>query len=221
MERQSLKDRIVFFLATKLGWLLILVLGKLTKIEYVGREHYLRLKKSGRPFVICIWHGRMLLPVYLLRDENIYGLVSEHKDGEMIAQTVKKLGWKTVRGSSTRSGRKAALGLIKALRSGNIGCIIPDGPRGPRHEFKDGTLFIAQKTGAAIVALTFSSDRFYEFASWDRFRIWKPMSRSVVIFSKPVEVPEELTDAEFEKLRQQIQELMIEQQNTADAYFRK
>ena len=211
----------LLFLATRLGWLLILLLAKLTRIEYIGREHFQRLKESGRPFIVCFWHGQMLLPVYLLRNENVHAIVSEHQDGEIIAQTVQKLGFTTIRGSSTRGGRKAALGLIKALRNGNIGCIIPDGPRGPRYEFKAGTLFIAQKTGAPLLALTYSSNKFFELRSWDRFRIWKPFSRSVAIFSEPIEVPSVMSKAEFENYRQKIQQKMISQQEEADAFFRK
>lgn len=221
MEQQSLKDRIVFFLATKLGWLLILIFGKLTKIEYIGREHFLRLKESGRPFILSIWHGRILLPIYLHRKDGVNVIVSEHRDGEMIAQTIEKLGFTAIRGSSTRGGRKAALGLIKALRKQKVGCNIPDGPHGPRYEFKAGSIMVAQKAGAVLLPLTFSSDKYIELHSWDRFRIWKPFSRCVAIYSKPIEVPKDLSEAEFENVRLKTQEIMIQQLKNADAYFRK
>ncbi|MFQ5630026.1 MAG: lysophospholipid acyltransferase family protein [bacterium] len=221
MGQQSLKNRILFFLATKLGWLLIIFLAKLTRIKFIGRERFQRLKESGRPFIVCVWHGRMLLPVYLLRNENVHAIVSEHQDGEMIAQTAQKLGFTIIRGSSTRGGRKAALGLIRALKYGKIGCVVPDGPRGPRHEFKEGALFIAQRTGATLQVLTCSSNKFFELRSWDRFRIWKPFSRSVAIYSEPIEVPSTLSKAEFENLRLRIQETMISQHEEADAYFQK
>ena len=40
---RSFKQRLLFFLLTHLGWLVILILGRLTRIRYIGREHRDRL----------------------------------------------------------------------------------------------------------------------------------------------------------------------------------
>lgn len=219
MAKENLSKKIVFFLATRLGWLVILLLGKLTRTTYRGREHYDRLVNESTPFILCIWHGRLLLPVYIHRYQDMHVIVSEHRDGEMIAQTIQRLGFTPVRGSSTRGGRKAALGLIRALRQGKPCCNIPDGPNGPSQYFKPGTLQIAQKVGASLILMTYSADKFIEFRSWDRFRVWKPFSKSLAIFSEPVLVPADLSETELEQFRERIQQKMIEQQAEADAHF--
>ena len=221
MSRESLKQRILFFLATRLGWLFILFWGKLTRIEYIGREHYIWLKQHQKPFMFCIWHGRILLPIYVHRFEAIQAMVSEHRDGEMIAQTLERLGYRTVRGSSTRGARKATIQMIRLLKQGAVGAIMPDGPRGPRHRFKAGAAIIAQKAGAYLLLMTFASSRYIQFRSWDRFYLWKPFSRSVVIYSEPIRVPEALRDNELEAFVQQLERQMIEQEEQADAYFRQ
>lgn len=221
MAKQSVKNRLVFYFATRCGWLILLLLGKLTRITYRGREHYDRLVEEKKPFILCVWHGRLLLPVYIHRNQDMHVIVSEHRDGEMIAQTITRLGFTAIRGSSTRGGRKAALGLIRALKKGKPCCNIPDGPNGPRQYFKPGTLNIAQKTGAALILMTFSASKCIEFRSWDRFCVWKPFSKSLAIFSKPIPVPTFASEAEMEAFRQHIEKLMINQQNEADAHFQQ
>lgn len=220
MCRESLKQRLLFYLATRLGWLFILFWGKLTRIEYIGREHYIWLKRHNKPFIFCIWHGRILLPIYIHRFENIQAMVSEHRDGEMIAQTLQRLGYRTVRGSSTRGARKASIQMIRSLKKGAVAAIMPDGPRGPRHRFKAGAAVIAQKAGAYLLLMTFASSSHIQFRSWDRFYLWKPFSRSVVLYSEPIFVPPELEGDELDAFIRDIERRMIEQEMQADAHFR-
>ncbi len=221
MPKSKLMDRLIFFLATKLGWLFILFYGHLTRITYIGREHFLQLRESGKPFIICVWHGRILLPVFIHRRQNIQVMVSEHRDGEMIAQTIRKLGFGTIRGSSTRGGKRASRQMLEALRRGAAGAIMPDGPTGPRHVFKPGAISLASKSGAYLLLLTYASSRYVQFRSWDRFYLWKPFSRSVAIYSEPIAVPANLEGGAFEDFRLQMEQKMIEQERQADAYFRK
>jgi len=220
MLSKELKKRIIFELATKSGWLLVLFLGALTRTRWVGREHLEQLTKARRPTLICIWHGRILLPIYCLRKIQIHAMVSEHRDGEMLATTLKKLGYGTVRGSSTRGGSKAAIHLIRHLRAGGFGAIIPDGPKGPRYIFKKGALTIARKSGAVLLPVSFSADRTKTFRSWDRFKIWLPLANSILHIHPPVEVPPILSDEQLETFRLDMQEKMQNQIKTADAYFK-
>lgn len=219
MAGANLKDRLLFWLATRLGWLFIRLWGRLARLEVVGREHFDRLQREQRAFIICIWHGRILMPIFAHRNEGIVAMVSEHRDGEMIAQTLKRLGYGTVRGSSTRGGRKAAIAMLRELRQGVVAGLMPDGPRGPRHQFKRGALVLAQKSGAALLPMTFAAARCWQFRSWDRFTMWKPFSRVLLHYGEPVEVPLQLDEAGLEALRHRVEQIMIEQEKHADAYF--
>lgn len=221
MAKSALIDSLLFTLATRLGWRFILLWGKLTRIDFVGREHYEWLRTHRKPFIFCTWHGRILLPIYVHRYEGIQAMVSEHRDGEMIAQTVQKLGYGTIRGSSTRGARKATIQMIRKLRDGGAGAIMPDGPRGPRHRFKPGAVIIAQKAGAYLVPLTYASKRYICFNSWDRFYVWKPFTRSVVMYHEPIRVPPALDGEALDAFVRDIERRMIEQEQQADAYFRK
>ena len=147
-------------------------------------------------------------------------MVSEHADGEMIAQILLRLGWKLVRGSSTRGARKAAAGLIRRAKGGASVAITPDGPRGPRHKIKQGALKIASKSGAVVLPAAFSAARPIRFRSWDRFMLWWPFGKAIAVYGEPIVVPPALDDSAFQALRVQIEKRMIDLEHQADAYFR-
>lgn len=213
------KKKILFYLATKLGWLIILLLGKLSFIKIVGRHHLDQLREKKVPFIYVLWHGRILLPTYIHRGQGITGMASLNTDGEMIAQTVHKIGYQTVRGSSTRGGKEAFHNMVDVLNQGGHGAMFPDGPRGPRHYLKPGTLFIAQQAGAYLLPICFSAKRKIQFNSWDRFILPLPFSKSIVIYGPPINVPKDLSQEQLEQLRAKFQEDMIQLEKQADEYF--
>jgi len=216
------KKRVVFWLATRFGWLFILALGHLTRLRFVGREHYEWLRENKKPFIFCIWHGRILIPVFVHRRENVHAMVSLHTDGEMIAQTLHRLGVRTIRGSSTRGAQRATVEMIRALKRGIICAIMPDGPKGPRHVFKAGAITMAQKSGAYLLPFTFACSNAFRFRkSWDRFTLPLPFSKSAAIYGEPIAVPVDLEAAAFEDLRLKVESKMLELEKYAEGYFDK
>ena len=218
--KKKTKQNIVFTLISKFGWLLILLLGKLSFIKTTGRHYWKQLKQENARFIYIIWHGRILLPIYLHRYEGITAMVSLHADGEMIAQTLHRLGYKTVRGSSTRGGKEAFYEMVEILKNGGTGAIMPDGPRGPRHKFKSGAIYLAQLSDAFLLPFTFASKRKIQFNSWDRFNLITPFSRAIAIYGKPIKVPTNLSKKEMVKFRQKIEQIMIHYEHQADEYFK-
>jgi len=219
MAARSKKQQLLFWLASHFGWVLVLLWGRLTRTEIVGGNHLAALRAQGQPFLLCIWHGRIFLPMYLHRKDGLYAMVSQHRDGEMIARTLHKLGYQTVRGSSSHGGRQAFHAMVQALNRGASGAIMPDGPRGPRHYFKPGALRIAQRTGAYLLPFSFSADRAIRFKSWDRFMLWRPFSRTIAMYGRPIAVPQRLDKEQFETLRAFIEEHMIRMEEQTDSYF--
>jgi lysophospholipid acyltransferase (LPLAT)-like uncharacterized protein len=213
------KKRLLFWLATRLGWAVVILLGHLTRLRYHGREHLEKLRGGNRPFLYCLWHGKLLLPIFAHRHMNICAMVSIHSDGEMIAQTLHRLGYVTARGSSTRSGSRALIEMIRLLKQAGTGAVTPDGPTGPRHVLKPGVIQLAQRANAQILPLSFASSRAWIIKSWDRFTIPKPFSKSVICYGEPISVPRKLTAAEFETVRQEVEKKMLALEATADAYF--
>ena len=219
--KKKTKKKIIFYLATKLGWIVIKLLGKSCFIKREGWHYIDDLKKNNKRYLYVLWHGRIFIPIYLHRNEGINAMVSLHRDGEMIAHALHKLGYHTVRGSSTRGGNEAFHNMVASLKKGHVGTIIPDGPKGPRHKLKPGTIYIAQQSDAYLVPVSFSADKNFEFKSWDRFHLSFPFSKNVIIYGKPVKVSKESKPEELEKIRFQFEKEMITLEKTADEYFSK
>jgi len=126
-----------------------------------------------------------------------------------------------VRGSSTRGGKQAFHEMVNKLSQGSVGAIIPDGPTGPRHQFKPGTLYIAQQADAYLLPMTFSSNRNIVFKSWDKFMLPLPFSKNIILYGKPTRVPQNTSPRELVTIKNDFEEQMIKLEHQADEYFRK
>ncbi|MDZ7315354.1 MAG: lysophospholipid acyltransferase family protein [candidate division KSB1 bacterium] len=211
------KRELLRYLAGKIAWLIVLLWCRLGRIRIQNRRALDLALASGRPILYLVWHGRMILPLYVHRGQKIVAMVSEHGDGEVIARTTIRLGYRTVRGSSTRGGRKAFHDMLRHLKQGDHCTILPDGPQGPRMEMKPGAVMLAQRSGALVLPLTFAASRPIVFDSWDRFTLWKPFSRLLLLYGEPVTIPRTSTPEEFERERRRLEEAMNRLQEKADA----
>jgi lysophospholipid acyltransferase (LPLAT)-like uncharacterized protein len=217
----SFRKKVEFYLSTWMGWILILLLCKSCKIKVEGDEILHEFKKTKQPFLMAAWHGRIFVGAYFFRFWRFVALISQHWDGEMIARTVKRLGFETVRGSSTRGGKEAFHKMVDLLKSGRSGVIIPDGPKGPRHQIKNGVMFMALQANVPIIPFTFSAKSTIIFRSWDRFVIPKPFTKVLINIGSPIWVSDETSDKEFVNTKQHIESVMIKQEHSADAFFSK
>ena len=116
-----------------------------------GREGVDAYVKAQKPLVTCFWHDEMFSLMPIRKDWPLIAIVSQSKDGEYLAGVLEAIGMETARGSSSRGGIRALLTTAKRMRTGDIhGCITVDGPRGPRHQVKEGAIFLAHKTPAHL-----------------------------------------------------------------------
>lgn len=190
MDRTELK----FKLSGYFGRALLSSYFPLVRCVKTGAEHYEQFRKRGEPFIFVFWHGQLLPLVYHHRNQGIVVLVSDHKDGEYITRVIHRHGFETARGSSTRGGVKGLKGILRAAKAGKELAFTPDGPRGPRHEFKWGALVAAQLTGLPVIPIGVGVDRGWYLNSWDRFMIPKPFSTLKIRYGAPRWVPREAED---------------------------
>lgn len=160
---------------------------------------------AGAPAIYVVWHARLLLLPYLYRGRGLRALVSRSEDGSMISNLVRRFGFVTVRGSSSRGGAEGLRYLARAIREGHSVVLVPDGPRGPREVLKAGVVVLARLTGAPVVPLALAATSEWRARSWDEFRIPKPFSRCVVRFGEPVFVPRDAVGAGEETARKEIE----------------
>ncbi len=213
-----------------------LLVPRLIRIAYLVLAASIRWQWQGTPYsnarpercIYAFWHARMLLMPYPFRSTlhglrhrhrrfHGYMLISEHRDGGFIADTMHLLGIRTVRGSSTRGGARAMLRMIRAVREEacNLG-ITPDGPKGPREKVKKGSVQLAMKTGLPIVPVCYAASRCWRLGSWDRFYVPKPFSRGVFVFGEPIRIRE---GEEMARALARVQAGMDATQRLADTFF--
>ncbi|MCL5019557.1 MAG: lysophospholipid acyltransferase family protein, partial [Patescibacteria group bacterium] len=166
---------------------IVIRLLKLTlRIEIEGKEYVEDAKRQGKGIIYVFWHGQMLVPMMVHTGLGVPVMVSKHADGELIAYVLRFLGYSLVRGSSTRGGRKALIEMTHLLRDNREVAITPDGPSGPHHECKTGTVILAAHTGTPIIPVTAIASHFFLLKSWDRFQFVLPWSRCVLQYGAPL-----------------------------------
>lgn len=146
------------------------------------------LFEAGRPHVFLLWHEVLLPLLWQHRRQGIAIVVSEAREGQYLTDLAVSLGYRAVRGSSTRGGTRALLGAVRELREGRSVAFTPDGPRGPRRELKPGVIAAAQRGGGVVVPIHAEADRAWRLHSWDRFLIPGPAARVTVSYGAPFEV---------------------------------
>ena len=135
------------------------LLGKTMDLTTVGGATVDNLVREGKPIIIAFWHGRQLMMPLAYRGSSASILISQHRDGEIIARIMKYFGFGSIRGSSTRGGRQAVRQLLKVAHQGQDLVITPDGPRGPACRVQAGVMYLAKLTGFPIVPLTFACSK--------------------------------------------------------------
>lgn len=132
-------------------------------------------------------------------------LISDHFDGLLISKTIRYFGFETIAGSSNRQAVKALLQGIKALKEGYDIGITPDGPKGPRHFVSDGIVVMAQKAKADVVLVEILPTKYWQFSSWDRFKVPKPFG-TIRYYAKKVD----LSDLQLEEAKKLVHEGLLE-----------
>ena len=149
------------------------------------------LRAGDKPFIFSLWHGHLLPLLWFHRGQGVRILVSEHRDGEIIATVAQSLGYGTIRGSTTRGGERALLALIRVLEEGTEVAVTPDGPRGPAWRYQPGALVAAARAHAPILPIAAHVDRAWRLRSWDRFIVPKPFATVTIAYGDPVTVDAE------------------------------
>jgi lysophospholipid acyltransferase (LPLAT)-like uncharacterized protein len=166
---------------------LVLALGATWRVRHAGRERVdAARRRSGGPVLYVFTHGVLLPLSYTHRGRRIHVLVSESRDGEIITRVIERLGFATVRGSSTRGGARAIARLAARAREGFDLGITPDGPKGPRFSAEPGTVFVAARAGVPVVPVGVAATSGWRADSWDRFLVPKPFARVWLAYGAPL-----------------------------------
>ena len=195
----NLAPRIIYFFI----WIIFLTCKK----------SFSKTNLTNEPCVVLFWHGRLALMSFAYvrwwrngqnPQRRAKVIISDHKDGEIIARVISFFGIGAIRGSSSKGAVKALAQSFRELKSGIDVIITPDGPRGPYHSVADGAVVIAQKQNAPIQILNYEASKFWQLKSWDKMIIPKPFSEISYTLSPPFSV----ADMALENARELIKKEM-------------
>lgn len=174
---------------------LIRALGATYRWRAEGAEHMDAVARSGRPPIMAFWHGRILPATLYFRDRGIVVVTSANFDGEWIAAVIRRFGYGSARGSSSRGGARALVELRKLMAQGAPAAFTLDGPRGPAKVAQPGAVFLSQVTGHPIVPFHIEASTAWTAKSWDRTQIPKPGATVAIAIGEPYVVTGATDDA--------------------------
>lgn len=155
----TLANRLKLGLIPPFGAALIRALGGTLRLRTLHEDRIKAFWETGRPVIVAFWHARQIMMPLCYGGSRIVILISEHRDGELIHRIVRRFGFDTVRGSTTRGGTRALRQMVRLGRSGADLAVTPDGPKGPRCIAQAGVVELAKLTGLPIIPLTFSASK--------------------------------------------------------------
>jgi lysophospholipid acyltransferase (LPLAT)-like uncharacterized protein len=200
----SFKQRIILFLASYLGPVLLILYGLTWRIKWEGTNDLAEAKKISGKIVYAFWHSRLLGLCYAHRFQQVGIMVSKSFDGEWIARLVAKIGYRPYRGSASKDGAASLLEMMKDLPQGDLALTV-DGPRGPAEKVKYGVITLAAKSGLPIVPITILTKRAWRLKTWDRFMLPKPFSTITVRRGPHIAIPPDVDKEDFKNYQQKIE----------------
>lgn len=154
-----------------------------------------------RQYIYGFWHDKQFAPIMLLAKSKLGQgkhacLVSASGDGEILSEWLKRLGYRLVRGSSSRKALSSLVNLIAVTKEGYSVGITADGPRGPMYKAKTGPAFIAYKAGVGLIPLGVAYSAKWKFnKSWDKYQLPKPFAKTIIYIGEPLAITD-LSDTE-------------------------
>jgi len=144
------------------------------------REYHYLTPIDDRQHIIACWHSDLLMiPIYrvIRPNRSASAIISQHKDGEIVAKVLSYLSIKPLRGSTRKGAKKVLLESMRAIDRGEELQISPDGPKGPRYHIYDGVIALAMRSKLPIMIIGYRADSYWRLKSWDRFVIPKPFTK--------------------------------------------
>ncbi|MFA7577157.1 MAG: lysophospholipid acyltransferase family protein [Candidatus Muiribacteriota bacterium] len=159
------------------------------RIKTYGEENLKKFKSENKGFIVTFWHGEQYILTQYLRGYGLNLITSLSADGELQTRYLTGLGYKCIRGSSSKGGTKALRDMLKVAGSGNYEpfAIAVDGPRGPMMVPKEGAFFLSFKSKMPVIPTRIKYSKAYVFnKAWDKYHLPYPFSKVEIFFGDPL-----------------------------------
>ncbi len=194
--------------------------GPTLRYEVLGWQHAEHAYAAGRQCIWVFWHQAILGVLWWGRGRGVVILNSTNFDGQWAERVIKRFGYGTAHGSSTRGGLRGLNELAERLNEGRDAGFTIDGPRGPRFVAKPGPVMLARQSGHAIFPFHVAYERAKTFEkTWDHFRVPRPFSRVLMAFTPPVVVPPDADRATLEAKQAELQSALDRARDFGEHWF--
>ena len=191
---------------------LILCYSWTFRLKIENDKDWMEYRRNGGVVLLCTWHQQFFSAIRPFKKYKTFNpsiMISQSKDGEIVAKMALRNGWDPVRGSSSKGGMGALKKMIANLKENKLAVHIIDGPIGPSGIVKAGAIRLAHAANAVIVPLSVSAEKAWYFNSWDKFLLPKPFSKVFLRFGKMIKLDRVKDRESFEKQRKHLEEIML------------
>ncbi|HLE61904.1 MAG TPA: lysophospholipid acyltransferase family protein [Pyrinomonadaceae bacterium] len=220
LSNYSFKQRLLIRAADLAFFVLIKLIGGSTRWQIEGWENWEAASSDGHHPIYTVWHNRVFLATRFFQHRHIVVMTSQSFDGEYIARFIKRFGFGTARGSSTRGGPGALVQMARLMRAGYPAAFTIDGPKGPRYVAKMGAVLLAKKSGEPILPFTITARRYWQANSWDRFQVPLPFTTARVDIAAPIYVPADADEAVLSAKHDELQAALDELNRRGEKWHR-
>ena len=154
--------------------------------KIINKSILLDAVKKPQPILLCLWHEQLVFVSRFFKNSslNFHAIISTHADAKIYSKLLKAWKIKLIRGSSTRGWANVIKKMILIFKdSSSVVAVTNDGPKGPAKVAKEGSVSVAQKYNAQIIAVSGKSSAFWRIGSWDKTFLPKPFSTIYISFS--------------------------------------
>lgn len=219
-KKYDWKFRLLLAVAPRLFYLVTHAIFRTCRITVIGKENEDQFLRQGKPSLFVSWHQGLLYFVYHFRNRNGLVMVSQSKDGEIIARILKLLGFQSARGSSSRGGKEALQVMIDTINATQCSAgLVADAPRGPFGVAKIGIIKLAKETGLPLLPVMWWAKRKIMFNSWDKGILPLPFTQIVFYYEPPICVPPDASDEQMERARADLTDQLNRMHKQAREYF--
>ncbi|GAB6089486.1 lysophospholipid acyltransferase family protein [Spirochaeta dissipatitropha] len=142
------------------------------------------MKNGG---LLLVWHQNLWVVILQWRKSGYTALAGISREGQIIGQTLERMQWDVVRGSSTDNSVSSMRSIINLLKKQKIVAITPDGPSGPPYKTKLGPILMQQLTGVPIIPVgVHSTVNYTSRKAWDSSIVPLPFSRVTFYYGEPI-----------------------------------
>lgn len=191
---------------------LVLLYSRTLRLKIENDKEWMDYRRNGGVVLLCTWHQQFFSAIVPFKNYKTFNpsiMISQSKDGEIVAKIALRSGWDPVRGSSSKGGPEALKKMIANLKEKKLAAHIVDGPKGPPGIVKPGVIRLAHAANAVIVPFSVFAEKAWYFDSWDKFLLPKPFSKVFLRFGKMIKFDRVKDKEIFEKQRMKLEEIML------------